>query len=343
MKIEKLKIVLAVLIVFLVIYFAIMVQIHGKANKEVIPIALEVTKAIPKENTANDISFQIPVAPPKKEVILPSLNEESYGSFSTDIESEYAVLVDLESEKILTGKNIRKACYPASLTKILTAYTALELAKRDNISLEDTVTLPTELFGPLNAQGASMAGFLPNENVRLIDLIYGTLLPSGADATVGLAYFFCSGSGSIEMAEECFVDIMNEYALKLGALDTHFVTSSGLHDPEHYSTVYDVALILTEALKDPTFKAAFTEQDYYHVPPSNMHPDGFTLLGTFWRYRFGDENPDFTITGAKTGFTDEAGQCLASLAVKNGKEYIAVTCKGAYLADTDIVYGNYLP
>ena len=108
-----------------------------------------------------------------------------------------------------------------------------------------------QVIEALNAEGASMAGFLPNESVSVKDVLYGVILPSGADATT-LTSNYISGS------EAAFAEEMNRYAEKLGMKDTHFLNASGLHQEGHYSTVDDLRILLTEALKNKDFYDVFT-------------------------------------------------------------------------------------
>jgi D-alanyl-D-alanine carboxypeptidase (penicillin-binding protein 5/6) len=341
-KLEKLRLVLGVLIVFLIIYMGVIVQ-SGAAKKEekIEPIAVSGSyDENPKEpESVGDSDVEVIDSEDKKDFKL-TLNEDNYTVFDESIISAQAILVDLENEKVLGGKDIHKACYPASLTKILTTYTAIKMAEKYGYSLEDTVALPEEMFAPLFAQDSSMAGFAASEEVKLIDLLYGSMLPSGGDATGGLAYFFCSGAGSFNYAEQSFVDIMNEYAEEMGALNTHFVTTSGLHDENHYTTAYDTAVILTQALKDETFREIFCYQDIYRTSPTAVHPEGVTFIGNFWHLRFGNEDPRYTIIGAKTGYTDQAKRCLATLAVKDGKEYIAISMACDYFSDLSPMYAD---
>jgi D-alanyl-D-alanine carboxypeptidase (penicillin-binding protein 5/6) len=341
-KLEKIRLVLGVLIVFLVIYMGVIVQSRAAKKEEKIePIIVSESygeKIKDPDNIGDSDVNSIDNIDEKYSEY--ALNENDYIIYDERIISRQAVLVDLENEKVLGGKSIHETCYPASLTKILTVYTALKMAEKYDCSLEDTVALPEEMFAPLFAQDSSMAGFAAGEEVKLIDLLYGSMLPSGGDATGGLAYYFCSGAGSFEYAEQSFVDIMNDYAAEMGALNTHFVNTSGLHNENHYTTAYDTALILTQALKNETFREIFCYQDIYRTSPTAVHPDGVTFIGTFWHLRFGNEDPRYTIIGAKTGYTDEAKRCLATLAVKDGKEYIAISMAGDYFSDLSPMYAD---
>ena len=146
------------------------------------------------------------------------------------------ILADLDSDMILAGSNLDAKVYPASLTKIMTILVACENIK----SYDDTYTFKEEDFVKLVEEDASMAGFKAGETVTAKDMLYGSILPSGADATVGLANLV---SGS----EAEFVKLMNQRAKELGLKNTNFVNASGIHDPNHYTTVNDMLVILKVA------------------------------------------------------------------------------------------------
>ncbi len=246
----------------------------------------------------------------------------SIGNTGDDIEvdleqlySPYAILVDLETGKVLASHNGQDRIYPASLTKLMTAVLAIE--NTDN--MYESMTMPEDIFQELYAEDASMAGFLPGENVYMQDLLYGILLPSGAECC--LAY-----ARRIAGSEEAFVDMMNQKAMELGMVNTHFCNCTGLHNPQHYSTVEDMSVLLRYALQNNTFKTVFTSSTY-SVAPSNCHPDGFTFYSTMFQNMDSSELDGGRIMGGKTGYTDEAGLCLASLAEIGGREYILVTAK----------------
>ncbi len=232
---------------------------------------------------------------------------------SAGLYSESAVLMGLDSGEVLFQKNSGEKIYPASLTKLMTALVILDQFE----DLDHTVTLPGDVFDCLSGSGASMAGFLPGEQLTLRDLLYGCMLPSGADAAMGLA---CVTAGS----EENFAELMNGKAAELGMAHTHFKNATGLHDPGHYTTVMDMAVLLRAGLKNPDFRERLTTFDY-QTEPTNRHPGGVGLRSTLSSLMDTPSPDGVTLLGGKTGYTEEAGLCLASLAEKGGKEYIAVT------------------
>lgn len=237
--------------------------------------------------------------------------------------SASALLIDLQSRKILFEKESDKKIYPASLTKIMTAIAAIETI----VDLQQTVTLQPDKFDSLYEEGASMAGFSPGEEVSAIDLIYGALLPSGAECCIGLADY---AAGS----ESSFIEIMNQKASDYGMTGTHFSNTTGLHDVKHYTTVKDMAILLEHALQNENFRTVFTS--FMHsVPATNLHPEGITFYSTLSPYVDSGEISGGEIEGGKTGFTDEAGLCLASLAKVNGREYVLVTAGAEGSHETD--------
>lgn len=235
----------------------------------------------------------------------------------TGINSSNAILIQARGGKVLGEMNADERIYPASMTKMMTAIIALEELENQ----EATITLSNEMFDGLYARDATQAGFQPGETVRVIDLIYGVMLPSGAECCIALAE-------EIAGSESAFVDLMNKKAEKLGMDNTHFRDSTGLHDPEHYSTVRDMAVLLKYCIKNDTFREII-ESARHSTGVTNVHPDGITFYSTMFKNL---NNPSVTggqIMGGKTGFTNEAGLCLASYAEIEGREYILVTAGAA--------------
>lgn len=237
--------------------------------------------------------------------------------------SSYAILTDPETGEVLAERNSEERIYPASMTKIMTAVLAIE--NTDDLSAR--ITLPYDIFPPLYEENASMAGFQPGEEVTLKELLYGILLPSGAECCMAFA-------DQIAGSEEGFVAMMNEKAEELGMKDTHFCNPTGLHDPRHYSTVKDISVLLQYALRSEDFRAAFCTGSY-NVSPTEQHPQGFTLTSTMFQYLDGTEILGGEILGGKTGYTEEAGLCLASLAEVSGRKYILVTAKADGTHETE--------
>lgn len=237
--------------------------------------------------------------------------------------SPYAVLVDLASGQTLAERNSSDRMYPASMTKIMTAILAIEEAG----GMDRTVTVPYEIYAALWEEGASMAGFEAGEQASVEDLVYGVLLPSGAECCITLAELV---SGS----ESAFVEQMNQKADELGMENTHFCNTTGLHDADHYTTASDIAVLLQYALKNDEFRNIFTKHRY-STRPTDQHPDGFTFYSTMFQSLGDGAVTGGEILGGKTGYTEEAGLCLASLAQVNGKDYILVTAGAPGSHDTE--------
>ena len=230
-----------------------------------------------------------------------------------DTASRHAILLDAQSGQVLAQKRADERTAPASLTKMMTVLLAIE----GEPDLDKQVTLPEDIFPALQTEKASMAGFAPGETVTVRDLLYGAMLPSGAECCETLARLV---SGS----EDNFAALMNQKAAALGMASTHFCNPTGLHDPEHVSTARDMARLLRAAMQNEMFRTIFATARYT-VPPTNLHPDGFTMESTFWSELDGTELRRGKFLGGKTGYTSAAGLCLASAAEVKGKTYLMVT------------------
>ena len=176
-----------------------------------------------------------------------------------------------------------------------------------------------EIFPALYEESASMAGFEPGETVTVRDLLYGIILPSGGECSVEIARHV---SGS----EEAFVEKMNEKAAELGMTDTHFANVTGLQDEEHYTTVKDMSILLQNALENRLFRQIFCTREYT-ASSTEQHPQGLSFESSMFRLEEDWQVKGGEIRGGKTGFTDQAGLCLASLAHVDNRDYILVTAK----------------
>ena len=229
------------------------------------------------------------------------------------INSQYAVLMQANGGRVIWEVNGDEKMYPASMTKIMTTIVAIEELE----SLEQQITLSNGIFEQLQGQNATQAGFQAGESVRAIDLLYGAMLPSGAECCLGLAEFVAG-------SEANFVELMNEKAKDLGMDNTHFCDVTGLHDEEHYSTAKDIAVLLKYAIRNDTFRE-IAESTRHSTGVTNVHPDGITYYSTLLKNLPDSQVTGGKILGGKTGYTGEAGLCLASYAEIEGREYILVT------------------
>lgn len=254
---------------------------------------------------------EAPTEPPTETPTEPETTARSYNFDYMEIESETALLTDLDGNEIYS-KNQYERIYPASLTKIMTAIIAIE----NVYDIDETIMITGDVFEQVNAENGATAGFLAYEEVSYRDLLYGALLSSGAECCLTLANYV---SGS----EWCFVQLMNEKAQELGMNDTNFTNVCGFQNYEHYSTAADISLLLRYALENDTFYEIFTSQSYY--TETDEHPDGITLYSTMFSAMDSSYITGGRILGGKTGYTDEAGLCLASLAEVDGTLYTLVT------------------
>lgn len=231
-----------------------------------------------------------------------------------EINSKNAILYNLNDNQILYRKNETEKVKIASLTKIMTAIVTLE-----NIEdIKSTTIMSDQAF--IDLDGYAKAGFKVGEKVTYEDLLYGLMLPSGAECANQLAI-------SITNKKEDFIKLMNDKALQLGMKNTKFSNTIGIDEEDNYSTAEDIAILLKYALKNEQFKKIFTTKEY--ITTTNIKLTS-TVLERSKPYNIDTSY----IKGAKTGFTDEAGYCLASIAEINGINYLLVTTK----ADTDIPY-----
>ena len=243
-----------------------------------------------------------------------------------DIKSEHVILYNLNDDQILYEVKANDQVQIASMTKIMTAIVALE--KIDN--LNSKVVMTNDMFYRLAEENASVAGFKVGEEVTYDDLLYGLMLPSGADAAQVVAI---STYGSIDN----FVDAMNKKVSELKLKNTKFSNPAGFDSINNYSSVFDVSIILKYALKNDKFKKIFTADKY--TTSNNNH----TFISTRIKSNF---DASF-IDGSKTGFTYDAGLCLASIAHHNNVNYLLVTAKAPYnnklnhLKDAKEIYSYY--
>lgn len=231
--------------------------------------------------------------------------------------SEYAIFIDRDSQKVLAEKDGFTIINPASMTKILTVLVAAEHIKEED--LDDTIIITPEITDYGYIHKCSAAGFAKGEEVSVRDLFYGTILPSGADAAVGLAVYV---SGD----QDSFVELMNEKLKDLGLSDTaHFTNCVGVYDEDHYCSAYDMAMILEAALDNELCREILSTR-MYTIPEKEEHPDGLEMSNWFLR-RIEDKDYEGKVLGGKTGYVEQSGSCAASFGENGGKNYICVTVK----------------
>lgn len=274
-----------------------------------------------------------PEAPAEKTYAPADMTDETK-TLDLELYSENALLIDLESNTIIAQKNADARIYPASMTKVMTVLVAAEQIT----DWDATFTMTQSIIDPLFLADASMAGFVHGEEVSMMDLLYGAVLPSGAEATEALA-IVCAGS------EEAFAELMNEKAQALGLQDTHFVDASGLHDENHYTTLSDMAIIMQAALDNPRCREVLTSVNHTS-PATAQNPEGVAMTNRFLYRIRPQQTGTVDIQAAKTGYTAQAMNCCVSYGImENGRAAICVTAHawtGDYcIADHLALYGTY--
>ncbi len=271
---------------------------------------------------------------PGEKTYAPASVTEATKTLDLELYSENALLIDLESNTVLVQKNADARIYPASMTKVMTVLVAAEHIE----NWDETFTMTQSIIDPLFLADASMAGFVHGEEVSMMELLYGAVLPSGAEATEALA-IVTAGS------EEAFAALMNEKAQALGLQDTHFVDASGLHDENHYTTLSDMAIIMQAALDNPHCREVLTSVNHTS-PATAQNPEGVAMTNRFlYRIRL-QQTGNVDIQAAKTGYTAQAMNCCVSYGImENGRAAICVTAHawtGDYcIADHLALYGTY--
>lgn len=257
--------------------------------------------------------------------------------YSENIFSTNTILVDADKDIVVAAKGEKERISPASMTKVLTILVAAEKMKEEQ--LEDTFTMTIDITDYSYINDCSYVGFLDGEKVKVKDLFYGTILQSGADAAVGLATYIAG-------SHEAFVEMMNQKLKELGIdSTTHFTNCVGLYDQEHYSTVYDMAVIMKAALSNEFCREVLSARTYT-TQPTMEHPEGISISNWFIR-RIEDKETGGMVLGAKTGYVNESKSCAVSYGeFGNRSEYICVTV-GAHsswrcIYDHVEIYNQYI-
>ena len=233
----------------------------------------------------------------------------------SELHSANAILLDAKTGKVLAEKNSEEKIYPASLTKIMTVLVGVENIK----DYQKEVPIPPEIEGTLIENHASVAGFDMGEKVKAEDLFYGAILASGGDCCMTMAR-------EVAGTEQDFLKLMNKKSEELGLENSHFADVTGFHHDDNYSTVKDIAELLNKALGKEEFYKVFTTNTYT-TTATEEHPEGIELKSTLYKNLDTFEVTGGKILGGKTGYTESAGLCLASLAEINDRKYILVTAK----------------
>ena len=245
-----------------------------------------------------------------------------------DLYSKNVILYNLNDNKVLYEQESNEQVSIASITKIMTAIVTIENVE----DLSKKVTITKDVYEGM--EDYAIVGFKIGSEVSYEELLYGLLLPSGADAGNALAY-------NVFDSYDKFVTEMNKKAKELKLKNTHFTNAIGADDEDNYSSAKDVASMLKYALKNNKFREIFITKKY-EIERFNINMKS-TLLTYSARYGV---NADY-ILGAKSGFTDAAGMCLASIATIDDVDYLLVTLgassknKANHIKDALRVYDYY--
>lgn len=278
------------------------VRHHAKAP-ETDPVQLQVKHDLPKERPAE--------APP-----FSAVQSADTVHLGEDFPSGYAVLIDVDSGLILAEKQADTPFCPASMTKILTLLVAVE----ELTDLDAAVTITREITDFCYRNGCSVVGYGAGDVVSVRELLYGTILPSGADASLALALHI---SGS----QEAFVALMNQKLEELGLSESaRFTNCVGLYEQGHVCTAYDMAVILKTALENPLCREVLSTKRYTSAVPFPNYPEGQPLSNWFLRRIEDKDTGGVEVIAAKTGYVAESGSCAASYGEdKDGHGYLCVT------------------
>jgi len=229
-----------------------------------------------------------------------------------ETESSATILMEANTGAVLYSKNADITYYPASITKVMTALLTLE-----HCALSETVTFSYRATHELE-EGSSSIARTDGEQLSVEECLYALLIASANEVAQALAEHV---SGSIEE----FVVLMNEKAKELGCKNTHFANPSGLNDPNHYTTCYDMALIMRAALQEPTFVKIDSTTSHY-IPATNKNPSQLGIAMKHKLLQKGDDHYEYAQCG-KTGYTSLAGYTLVTSALKDDMNLICV-CMG---------------
>lgn len=291
----------------------------GESEQSEIPSESEVFQADMLSQIENAQSKEVQAEEIKKEeTIVYSFQPtaETIAIYDEEIISENAILVDENTGTIIASRGAKERISPASMTKVLTILVAMENITEEQ--LDDTFTMTREITDYSYINDCSAVGFLEGEEVPVRDLFYGTILPSGGDAAVGLATYVAG-------SHEAFVELMNEKLKEMQLSEsTHVTNCVGVYDENHYSTVYDMSVIMKTAIENDFCKEVLAEHNYT-TAPTQQHPEGLNISNWFLR-RIEDKDTGGEVLCAKTGYVRQSKNCAVSYGTfADGNPYICVT------------------
>ena len=233
-----------------------------------------------------------------------------------EVNANFAILVDADAGLVVAEKNGSAKMYPASMTKVMTLLVACEHIT----DLSEKLEITQDIVDYVKKEGASNCGFKAGEQVTMLDLLYGLILPSGADAALALVR-------RIAGSEEQFVTLMNQKAQQLGiSATTHFTNCTGLYNDNHYSTAEDMAIIMRAASQNSVAATILTTRSYT-TQANNKRTTGLSFSNLFLK-RIDTQTTGGQVNFAKTGYVAKAGNCAVSyFTAASGRHYICVTGK----------------
>lgn len=313
-------------------------QMQAQIETPVEQSTVEETVEVTTEEESSEVETSTVEEEEEKIVYEFVSNADTKTIYSEEVISSHAILIDESTDTIIASKGARERISPASMTKVLTVLVAAEHITEEQ--LDDTFTMTLEITDYAYVNDCSSVGFLDGEKVTVRDLFYGTVLPSGGDAAVGLATYIAG-------SHEAFVDMMNEKLDELGISDTaHFTNCVGLYDENHYCTVYDMAVIMKAAIQNDMCRE-FLSAHTYTTTPTTEHPEGITISNWFLR-RIEDKDTGGEVLCAKTGYVVQSKNCAVSYGTfGNGTPYICVTAGSTSswrcIYDHVEIYNRYVP
>lgn len=269
-----------------------------------------------EENVGGTISGEVTLAEKSVPDFQFNATDATKSAYNEEIISSNIILINENSDTIVASKGAKERISPASMTKVLTILVAAENITKEQ--LDDTFTITREITDYSYVNDCSTVGFLDGEKVTVRDLFYGTILTSGSDAALGLATYVAG-------SHEAFVDMMNEKLVELGLGDTsHYTNCVGLYDKEHYSTVYDMAVIMKAAIQSEFCRDVLAAHRYV-TEATTEHPEGIDISNWFLR-RIEDKDTGGEVLCAKTGYVMQSKNCAVSYGMfSGGVPYICVT------------------
>lgn len=236
-------------------------------------------------------------------------------TLSSEIDANYAVVYDLDNGSILAEKNASQSMYPASMTKVMSL-----LVFAENLpDMNKKLTITQDIVSFVQARGASNCGFVVGEQVTVKDLLYGVILPSGADAVLAL----CK---EVSGSEAAFAERMNKRAREMGLSGyCNFQNATGLFHSTHRMTVKDMAQIMAVAMQNPRAREVLMTENY-QTAPTNKHAEGLKFSNLFLQRIKTQDSGGATVQMAKTGYVSQSKFCVVTAGKgRSGKNLLIVT------------------